>query len=1382
MSQQASAERTSGVGNGGSAAPAASRPRAAHFSRPVRFIVGLTLLIIGTVMALRQDPVPDPWRPLRGWEWWHSPIERNAWRRLPTIDSDLMCLFALSAEERIWVGGSEGFLAYSENGGHDWVQGRIEDRPQQLSQLPPTNPTAGTGLFGVPTAVWSALQIEGPNTAAMLRAIAQVDSQSAQPLLSALCFIGAQRGWAVGTKGAILTTRDGGASWQWQTTDTHAQLTAIQMMPDGGRGWAVGGEGTVLVTSDGGTAWHQRTSGTSESLNSLQMLLDGQRGWAAGNHGTILVTNDGGASWRSQDSGTDHSLRSLQMLADGQRGWVAGDSGTILVTRDGGASWQAQASGTYNSIESLQMLSDGQYGWAAGDNGLMLTTRDGGASWQTLTSNTYLPLCAIRMSPDGRRGWATGIVGAILITRDGGASWQPQTSSFNASLASVRMLPDGRRGWIVQSGGTILVTHDGGSSWRPQAYLPRNQLSTLDMLQDGRRGWATGRLGTILATHDGGNSWQPQTADSLASFSALQMLPDGLRGWAAGYDGAIYATRDGGNSWQAQDSGTHRWLLSLQMLPDGRRGWTAGISGTILVTSDGGASWRPQASGTSAWIHALQLLPDGQHGWAVGDSGTVLSTRDGGVSWQPQTSGTQNRLLALHMLADGRRGWAAGVLGTILTTRDGGASWQPQSSGTGASLRSLQMLNDGQRGWVVGTNGTILVTRDGGVHWSPPRYARYPAPWFFVLLLLTALVLAPVLRPPAPVLTGKPSIADLLASDRPIKEGDPDPLRFHEVAGGIARFLANENTEPPLTLAITGRWGSGKSSIMNLVRAALKPYGFRTVWFNAWHHQTEEHLLASLMADIERQAVPRVWTPVGLVFRFHLLFARGARQAVPALLLLLLFTVLASWIAEDPVERLNVAAALFTKNRADVSRSLGSLLALLLAVGTPLFAIGRGISTFGMSPSRLISLLTGRFHIGGTHGDTGLRHRFALTFGDVTRSLRPNRMVIFIDDLDRCQPDNVVRVLDLTNFLASSGNCFVILGISPEWVLPAVALQYSQIAAEQVDGRIAEAITNGEKVAREQRRQFAVRYLEKIINIEIPVPVRTSREAEGLVEPPPKVQNERTNWPDLRRRAAAMIAKYSPIALALMVSLAGIKAGRDWLPNPMPEAEQQSTPLDIMNPQPRGSRGSLADGSGPALPSSLLGERELPKSGTFSPGQRASGWTPLAVAAIAILIVSGSLRLAIQRHPLEKDSPDFQRALRFWFPLLYQKDPSPRAIKRFLNRVRYLAMRQRGQAPRTKLGHRLREVLRLREPLPAPAQGRGQAISEDVLVALGAIDLLAPDWLMDRAQEGFALDGFLTARGAGENHSLGGDLDVSRRFDPEVIAIYYDLCARAPVH
>ncbi len=124
----------------------------------------------------------------------------------------------------------------------------------------------------------------------------------------------------------------------------------------------------------------------------------------------------------------------------------------------------------------------------------------------------------------------------------------------------------------------------------------------------------------------------------------------------------------------------------------------------------------------------------------VGGDGTILHTADGGQSWQRQVSETREYLTSVTFTADGQRGWAVGLGGAILHTADGGQSWQGQVSGTGTHLNSVIFMVDDQRGWVVGSDSTILLTVNGGKSWQSIAYRMFPAPWFYVVLVLIALV------------------------------------------------------------------------------------------------------------------------------------------------------------------------------------------------------------------------------------------------------------------------------------------------------------------------------------------------------------------------------------------------------------------------------------------------------------------------------------------------------------------------------------------------------------------------------------------------------------------------------------------------------------------
>jgi len=74
---------------------------------------------------------------------------------------------------------------------------------------------------------------------------------------------------------------------------------------------------------------------------------------------------------------------------------------------------------------------------------------------------------------------------------------------------------------------------------------------------------------------------------------------------------------------------------------------------------------------------------------------------------------------------------------------------------------------------------------------------------------------------------------------------------------------------------------------MYLLKSNLERYGTRPVWFNAWHHQKEDQLLAALLEAIKRDAAPRVWDRDWFKFRARLLAKRLRRYAGYAVALVL---------------------------------------------------------------------------------------------------------------------------------------------------------------------------------------------------------------------------------------------------------------------------------------------------------------------------------------------------------------------------------------------------------------------------------------------------------------------------------------------------------------
>lgn len=692
--------------------------------------------------------------------------------------------------------------------------------------------------------------------------------------------------------------------------------------------------------------------------------------------------------------------------------------------------------------------------------------------------------------------------------------------------------------------------------------------------------------------------------------------------------------------------------------------------------------------------------------------------------------------------------------------------------------KSILFTGNDHDAWAVGDEGIIYATSDAGKSWRPlalspspelkkqwqeaGSHRRFPAPWYYVVCLVCLGLCIPILRPP-PEVVEESSVADILASDRPIEPGDPDPLQFNAVALGLSRFLRNANTTPPLSIAITGEWGTGKSSLMNLLRGDLRARGFRPVWFNPWHHQKEEHLLAALLENIQAQAIPPFFSFQGVCYRLPLLWFRARRFWRMTLVLAILLALSAGYFAVDPgprmeaatkqLGRVTVGATTFVGDLANRTKELvqkkpepspgekptsppekvappppgennatGTIVFITTLIGS-LVAVTRALRSFGVDPTSLLASSAARPRLRDLKAETSFRYKFARQFSDVTQALRAlnyRTMVILIDDLDRCRPESVVEMLEAVNFLITCGECFIVIGMARERVERCVGLAFKDMA-EEVFGKIAGTPEQKDELQKKRRADFAKQYLEKLINIEVPVPEATpeqSRELlgrdEALIEARPAA------WKSARARAIARAAGVT--ATVLLLVAAAFVGGKMIFPKRGPELPSKTKGVQEAQTQQTTSTNPPVS---PAESQEAPPESPPATLESATPGEAAS-WAlwPLLAALGAASIWSALMRPANVVY----DSAQFVEALRRWQPLISRKRNTPRSLKRFLNRVRYLAMRQRASEPERTMWDSLRAKFPgSPQPQPQGNVGSDMIIDEDILVGLCACKYVSPE-------------------------------------------------------
>lgn len=331
--------------------------------------------------------------------------------------------------------------------------------------------------------------------------------------LHSVFFVGG-RGWAVGGKGALLETEDGGESWRVRRPVTEDALQDV-FFTDERTGFVVCvrsvyspmkvGEprSYLLKTTDGGETW-VRVDVVGAGEDDLQLarvrFADSRRGWVFGEEGALYATEDGGATWARLRVPTRHLLLGAQ-LSDGGRAWLVGAGQTILQTPDGGATWrEGQVVSLPARFPSTPLSQPAQARSAAASTKAQSTASPPQAQPSGTLSlaarSPSLRLNAVSFA-DARRGWAVGANGAVLATADGGRTWAAQESGTESDLFDVKFF-DAREGWAVGSGGAAIHTSDGGQTWRPEQTGTTHALERL-FFEGRARGWAVGFGGTIIA-------------------------------------------------------------------------------------------------------------------------------------------------------------------------------------------------------------------------------------------------------------------------------------------------------------------------------------------------------------------------------------------------------------------------------------------------------------------------------------------------------------------------------------------------------------------------------------------------------------------------------------------------------------------------------------------------------------------------------------------------------------------------------------------------------------------------------------------------------------------------------------------------------------------
>ena len=276
---------------------------------------------------------------------------------------------------------------------------------------------------------------------------------------------------AAGERGIILTSDDNGKIWKQSSTPTSVNLTALRFV-DAQRGWAVGHMGLILHTEDGGLSWQKQLDGVEAARLAVDAVRD------SGDKRAIRQ-----ADYLVSD-GPDKPFFDIYMDPQG-RGFVIGAFNLIFYTDDGGKHWQYWSPRMKNPfglhLYGITRLGDDYL--IAGEQGLILRSQDNGEHFEALETPYEGSWFGILASREGTL-LVYGLRGNAYVSLDGGETWEPSETGSRAGFSDAFELDDGRI-VLANQAGQLFASSDGGQHFQPLGSLPGMPFAALTQAESG---------------------------------------------------------------------------------------------------------------------------------------------------------------------------------------------------------------------------------------------------------------------------------------------------------------------------------------------------------------------------------------------------------------------------------------------------------------------------------------------------------------------------------------------------------------------------------------------------------------------------------------------------------------------------------------------------------------------------------------------------------------------------------------------------------------------------------------------------------------------------------------------------------------------------------
>ena len=224
--------------------------------------------------------------------------------------------------------------------------------------------------------------------------------------------------------------------------------------------------------------------------------------------------------------------------------------------------------------------------------------------------------------------------------------------------------------------------------------------------------------------------------------------------------------------------------------------------------------------------------------------------------------------------------------------------------------------------------------------------------------------------------------------DKPVNSVQNDLFSVETYIDGLCQFIKNCDT--PMTISIQGDWGSGKTSMMNMICEKMEA-DICPVWFNTWQFSQ-------------------------FSFGDSLVFS--------------MMTVLLNGLGceKESINKVLGGVLRFTKN---------------VTVGTIDHFVG------GFVADKVNDILTPEATVDYANEVIQLKERFQAAVNKKINADKKSRVVVFVDDLDRLQPAKAIELLEVLKLFLDCENCVFVLAVDYEVVTMGIKQKFGEDVSKE---------------------------------------------------------------------------------------------------------------------------------------------------------------------------------------------------------------------------------------------------------------------------------------------------------------------------------------------